>query len=177
MESIRTARLELVRPTANDLDDLVRFNSDPRVMATLGPVRTPQATSSYLDRMLDHWRKHGFGWWIVRDALTSAFAGRGGLRHASVGGQDEVELGYGLLPEFWGRGLATELARESVRMGFQDLRLRDMVSFTQTTNLASRRVLEKAGFRIERTFMHADLPHVLYRHSSEQFQLPVAEPR
>jgi RimJ/RimL family protein N-acetyltransferase len=37
------------------------------------------------------------------------------------------------------------------------------VSFTLPNNLASRRVMDKAGFRYERNFIHANLPHVLYR--------------
>ena len=64
---------------------------------------------------------------------------------------------------FWGMGLATELARESVRVGFAVLGRAELVSFTLPTNLRSRRVMEKAGFRHERDFAWAGLPHVLYR--------------
>jgi RimJ/RimL family protein N-acetyltransferase len=68
-----------------------------------------------------------------------------------------------LVPDFWGRGLATELARESVRVGFGVLGVADLVCFTLPTNARSRRVMEKAGFRYERDVEHAGLPHVLYR--------------
>ena len=89
-------------------------------------------------------------------------------RHVLVEGRDEVEVGYGFVPEYWGRGFATELARESVRVGFNELRLPNMVSFTLPTNLASRRVMEKAGFRYERDFIYANLTHVLYRQRAPQ---------
>ena len=163
LDERRTERLALCRPRAADLDDLVRYNQNERVMATLGGVRSRDATREYLDRQLDHWERYGFGWWIVREARTGTFAGRGGLRHSTLDGCDEVEVGYGFLPEFWGQGLATELARASVRVAFVELQLVDLVAFTLPSNRASRSVMEKVGFRFERELMYADVLHVLYR--------------
>jgi RimJ/RimL family protein N-acetyltransferase len=166
LEEIRTARLLLRPMNPGDLEDFLRMHQDPRVMATLGGLRPPEDIKAFLGRLVADWDKHGFGWWSARDLATGQFAGRGGPRHVLVEGRDEVEVGYGFLPEFWGRGLATELARESVRVGFNELRLPNMVSFTLPTNLASRRVMEKAGFRYERDFIYANLPHVLYRQAA-----------
>jgi ribosomal-protein-alanine N-acetyltransferase len=163
LDEIRTPRLLLTRMRAEDLDDLVRMYLDPQVMATLGGVRSEAQTAQYLDRQLAHWQEHGFGWWAAREPSTGRFIGRGGLRHSMVDGRDEVEVGYGLLREFWGQGLATELALESVRVGFTELGRPDLVSFTLPTNKASRRVMTKVGFRYERNIVHAELPHVLYR--------------
>jgi len=173
LDERRTPRLLLVRPRPDDLDDLARMHRDPQVMATLGGVRSAEETAPYLQRLLAHWEQHGFGWWVVRDADSGRFAGRGGLRHVTIGGREEVEVGYGLMAEFWGRGLATELARESVRVGFTELRRPDLVSFTLPTNRASQRVMEKAGFRYERDVVHAGLPHVLYRLTAAQWQASV----
>src|SRR5262249_15516582 len=114
----QTPRLHLSRIRAEDLDDLTRMHTDARVMATLGGVRSPAQTAEWLGRHLEHWRQYGFGLWTAHDRLTGRFAGRGGLHHVTIDDRDEVEVGYSLLPEFWGRGLATELARESVRAAF-----------------------------------------------------------
>ena len=160
---LETHRLLLTRVCPDDLDDLVRMYADLQVTATLGGVRTAEWVAEYLKRQMAHWEAHGFGYWTVRDRLTGKFAGRGGVRHAMIEGRPEIEVGYGLTTEFWGRGYATELAIESVRVGFADLRLSDLVCFTLTTNVASRRVMEKAGFRYERDMVYADLPHLLYR--------------
>jgi RimJ/RimL family protein N-acetyltransferase len=59
------------------------------------------------------------------------------------------------------------LARASVTVAFERLRLPGLVCFTLETNRASRRVMEKAGFRYERDFVYKDLPHVLYRQARE----------
>ncbi len=80
-----------------------------------------------------------------------------------VGGNDEVELAYALMAEYWGRGLATEMAQEIVAVAFERLHLTEVVCFTLTTNRASQRVMEKAGFEYERGVVHAGSPHVLYR--------------
>ena len=149
--------------TADDLDDLTRMHLDPRVMDTLGGVRSPEETRAWLAQKMEHWRQHGFGLWLARERQTGQFAGRGGLQHVEIDGRDEIEVGYSFLPDFWGRGLATELACESIHVAFTVLKLPELVCFTLTTNRASQRVMQKAGFRYERELLYKDLPHVLYR--------------
>jgi RimJ/RimL family protein N-acetyltransferase len=163
IDELRTARLLLTRMREDDWPDLHGMYFNPRVMATLGGLRSEEQTRELLRGHFAHWEEHGFGWWVARDSSTGAFAGRGGLRRRIVGGLEEVEVGYAFLPEFWGRGLATELAAESVRVGFEVLGLKELVGMALPTNRASRRVMEKVGFRYERDIVHADLPHVLYR--------------
>lgn len=162
-EKFRTQRLLLTRIGADDIDDMLRMHRDERVARTLGGPR-PDAEVEALVRELEaHWERHGYGWWVLRDPESSRFIGRGGLRQVRVAGQSEVEVAYGLLPEWWGRGLATELARVAVAQGFVALGLDEVVSYTLPGNRASRRVMEKAGFAFERDIEHAGLHHVLYR--------------
>jgi RimJ/RimL family protein N-acetyltransferase len=163
VDELQTPRLLLRRLRAEDLDDLTRMHLDPRVMATMGGVHSPAETEEWLGRQRDHWERRGFGLWLARDRATGRFAGRGGLHHVEIDGRDEIEVGYCFRAEFWGRGLATELARESIRVAFTVLRLPELVCFTLTTNRASQRVMQKAGFRYERHRTWKDLPHVFYR--------------
>ncbi len=100
---------------------------------------------------------------MFRDRADGRFVGRAGLHNTHVGGNDEVELAYALMAEFWGKGLATEMAQEIVTVAFERLGMTDVVCFTLTTNRASQRVMEKARFEYERDVVHAGLPHVLYR--------------
>jgi [ribosomal protein S5]-alanine N-acetyltransferase len=163
LDELQTPRLLLHRLTAEDLDDLTRMHLDPRVMATLGGVRSPEQTREWLAPRLEHWRRYGFGLWLVRDREAGRFAGRGGLHHVEIDSRDEIEVAYSFLPDYWGRGLATELACASIRAAFAVLNLPEIVCFTLTTNRASQRVMQKAGFRYERDVVYKDLPHVLYR--------------
>jgi RimJ/RimL family protein N-acetyltransferase len=133
-------------------------------METLGGLRSDDQTREYLEQNLAHWDRHGYGLWLLREAQSGAFVGRSAIRHLSVGGNDEVEIGYALMPEYWGRGLATEVSRKMVRIAFDQLRLHGkLVAVTLPNNVASRRVIEKADGVFERNIVHADLPHALFR--------------
>lgn len=160
---LRTARLVLTRIVAADLDDLCRMHRDPDVMATLGGLRSDEVSADILRQLMAHWETHGFGYWMARDPDSGAFVGRGGLRRVVVGGGDEIEVGYALMPEYWSRGLATELARECVRVGFEALGQQELVAFTLPTNYASRAVMQRVGFLYERDVIWSGMPHVLYR--------------
>jgi RimJ/RimL family protein N-acetyltransferase len=162
-ERLETASLVLTRPTVADFPELNAMHGDPHVMATLGGLRTAEELVAANQRLMAAWEQSGFGWWIARHRRDGRFAGRGGLKRLALEGRDEVEVGYGLNAEFWGRGLATEIATASVRVGFQVLGVAELVCLTLPTNTRSRRVMEKAGFRYERDGEHAGLPHVFYR--------------
>ena len=166
----RTERLIAERLRADHFDELRRMRRDPRVMATLAPagakdggILYDEETRRFLRRHLDHWDRHGYGLWAFRDRADGRFVGRAGLYNTHVGGNEEVELAYALVAEYWGKGLATEMARAILAVAFEKLGMTDLVCFTLTTNRASQRVMEKAGFEYERDVVHAGLPHVLYR--------------
>lgn len=161
--TLETDRL-IGEPLSEDhFAELLRMHQDAQVMATLGGLRNEAETAEYLDFNLTHWRRHGFGLWIMRDRADGAIAGRGVLRHLDLEGVDEVEVGYALYAGWWGRGLATELARRLVTMGISEHGFPSLVGITQLTNDASRRVLQKAGLRYERDALHAGSPHAVFR--------------
>jgi len=166
MESIltlHTDRLIAERLRVEGLNELCQMHHDPRVMATLGGVRSDDQTQQFLRDNLRHWEQYGYGLWMFRAKTDGQFVGRGGLRNVHVGGNDEVELAYALMAVFWGSGLATEMAEAILTVAFTHLDIADIVAFTLSTNQASRRVMEKAGCTFERNIIYAGLPHVLYR--------------
>ena len=110
-----------------------------------------------------HWDRHGFGQWWWRERASDELVARGGLQWTMVAGEAAIEVGWAVAPSQWGRGVATELARASLVVGFDDLRLDSIVAYTLVANAASRRVMEKAGLAYERDVTHLSLPHVLYR--------------
>ena len=168
-ETFRTGRLIAERLRPDDLGDLRLLHRDPEVMATLsadGNVPPEEHTRRNLRNGLQHWDRHGYGTWTFRDEAHGAFVGYCGLWNTDVGGDDEVELAYAVPSERWGRGYATEMAEGTLAIGFGRLDLAGAVAFTLPTNVASRRVMAKAGFAYERDIVHAGLPHVLYRLSN-----------
>jgi RimJ/RimL family protein N-acetyltransferase len=93
-------------------------------------------------------------------------AGRCVLRHLDIEGTDELELGYGFHPKYWGRGLATEIALELLQLGRVRLGRPSIVAITLPENIGSQRVLTKTGLVFERDIDHDGVPHRLYRSSS-----------
>lgn len=166
IDRIETERMVLERLRLEHAPEQMRLLLDPRVSATLWARAELPTEADVLDGLrakVDHWDRHGFGMWLLRDRGTGDMVGRGGLQYTYTAGLNDVEAGWAILPERWGQGLATELAHACVEVAFEQLDLRELVAFTLPDNLASRRVMEKAGFTYERDIVHAGLPHVLYR--------------
>jgi ribosomal-protein-alanine N-acetyltransferase len=154
------------RLRASHQDELARLLRDPRVATTLWPGEPPpgEAQLRYiLSDKMDHWQRYGFGLWLLRDRATGVMVGRGGLQHTVVGVDGEVEAGWAIVPERWGEGLGTELARACTAVAFGELELEEVIAMALPTNVASRRVMEKSGFAYERDVTHKGIAHVLYR--------------
>ena len=90
-----------------------------------------------------HWAEHGFGWFAVEERATRQLMGWCGLRTLEESG--EVEVLYLYDEPFWGKGLGTEAARRTVADGFTAYGLPEIIGLTLPGNIASQRVLEKAG--------------------------------
>ncbi|MGH7054753.1 MAG: GNAT family N-acetyltransferase, partial [Stellaceae bacterium] len=101
LERFGTSRLHAERLRAEHLAALLALHANPRMMATLGGVRSEAQTRAYLAANLDHWEHYGFGLWMLRDR-AGRLAGRAGLRRVAITGAQETEIAYALLPEFWG---------------------------------------------------------------------------
>jgi [ribosomal protein S5]-alanine N-acetyltransferase len=184
---IVAVRLETERLIGEPVGQRHRENAmalfgDPRVAAWIWPLerddsgpRTPDQANGLVDRFLAHWAGHGYGMWYFAERESGDFVGQIGLQQADVEGRAVVEIGWTLLPAHWGQGYATEAARAALAYGFETVDLDEVVSFTLPHNLASRRVMEKLGMAYDHDFIHADLPHVLYRLPNPARAAPSAE--
>jgi RimJ/RimL family protein N-acetyltransferase len=166
LDRIVTERLVGERPRAENADELCALMLHPDVLRTTWYDPDPPTRSHIVVKLagdIDHWDRYGFGPWLLRDRFNAQLVGRGGLKHTTASGVDEVEIGWSIHPDRWGEGLATELARASVRAAFDVLGLDDVIAYTANDNVASWRVMEKAGMQYDREIVAVGLPHVLYR--------------
>jgi len=166
VERFVTARLRAEPLGPQHRDGLIAMLGDERVGATLGGVADPAAVDAHIADMQEHWEVHGFGWYAFLDRASGALVARGGPHRCHVAGNDEVEIGWTVVPERWNQGIATELGAASLEVAFGPLALPDVVSFTLPHNHGSRRVMEKLGFIYERDTDYMGEPHVLYRLSA-----------
>ena len=162
MDRLTTPRLVAERLCEGDLPDLVALHQDPEVSHYLGGTRSPEATKAYMATNLGHWDRHGFGLWTWRTP-DGVFVGRAGVRPLAVEGVVEIEIAYALTRDAWGRGYASEMTQALVEHTLKRLELSSLVGVVMVEHRASRRVLEKAGFTLEGTVVHAGEPCVLYR--------------
>jgi RimJ/RimL family protein N-acetyltransferase len=153
---LETERLLLRRLTAADVDNLFALDSDPAVMRYLtGGASTPRDVieREILPRFLGYYERYdAFGVWAAVEKSTGEFVGWFSLRPHDDVEPDMVALGYRLRRASWGKGYATEGARALIRKGFTELGMRRVVATTYQDNLASRRVMEKAGMTFVRAF-------------------------
>ena len=94
----------------------------------------------------------GYGFWAAIEKSSGRFVGWFHFRPAKAARPNEVELGYRLRRSAWGKGYAPEGSRALIHQGFAELEVQRVVAFTMVVNVASRRVMEKAGLRFVRTF-------------------------
>lgn len=144
---------------ATDLDDLAALHGDAAVMRHIDdarPVPRSVVENDTLPRIIREYDElpEGRGCFAATEQGSGAFLGWFSLRPANSVGLDAggTELGYRLLPSFWGRGYGTEGALALVAKAFTELGLDRVVATTMTVNTGSRRVLEKAGLTLVRTF-------------------------
>jgi 3-dehydroquinate dehydratase/shikimate dehydrogenase len=172
--TIKTKRLVLRPWKKEDLEPLSRLNANPQTMEFLVNPLTPEESIVRLDLYTQHLNNHGWGLWAVSAPGVSDFMGWIGLWPISFDAHftPAIEVGWRLLPEFWGQGYATEGAKASLQYGFDTLHLDEIVSITVPSNIRSKRVMEKLGMHTEPKddFDHPKVPeghslrkHVLYR--------------
>src|SRR5437764_491557 len=153
---LETERLLLRRFTEDDVDNLVELDSDPDVMRFINGGRsTPREEigSDVLPAFLAYYERFsGYGFWAAVEKSSGRFVGWFHFRPAAAAAPGEIELGYRLRRSAWGKGYATEGSRALIDKGFAELGVRRVVASTMVVNVASRRVMEKAGLRFVRTF-------------------------
>jgi RimJ/RimL family protein N-acetyltransferase len=153
---LETPRLVLRRFTMADADNLVRLDADPDVMrfVTGGiPTSRDEIENEFLPAFLAYYDRYdGYGFWAAIEKPAREFLGWFHFRPRADAPPGEVELGYRLRKPAWGKGYATEGSRALIRKGFTESGVQRVVAEAMAVNVASRRVMEKAGLRLVRTF-------------------------
>ncbi|MBS0320207.1 MAG: GNAT family N-acetyltransferase [Proteobacteria bacterium] len=143
---MKTPRIALRQFTRADAGDIAYLDSDPRVMRYIngGKPSTPAEVAATMSRVgRNYWLYPGLGTWRAELRDNGAFIGWFSLKY--IPRTPDIEVGYRLVHEAWGRGLATEGASALVRYGFETLELERIIGITHAGNRASQNVLMKVG--------------------------------
>ena len=147
---IETERLVLRAHRADDLDDLLRFHSDPDVVRfTPWPVRDRAATEATLAAKIGMTELREPGQWLVLAIELRAIGTVIGEVLLKWAGERQGELGFALGRDHHGEGYAAEAATAMLRLGFDDLGFHRITAVCIEGNVASVGLLRKLGFRLE----------------------------
>lgn len=150
---LETPRLLLIPPSHDHFEEICRLFAAPLVMRYIGngKTRDREEAQKAIETNEKHWEAFGYGFWTIIEKETKAFVGRGGLIHIAFNHEEpDVELGYILTKEHWGKGYATEVARHFIQWGFAHLDNPYFMAMTYKENTASQNVLKKVGFTFDR---------------------------
>ena len=173
----------VLRRPLEDREPFAAINADPAVMEYFPSTLTRGQSDGLAERIDGELRREGYGLWALEIPTEAPFIGFVGLQatNAEMPFTRTTEIGWRLARSYWGRGLATEAARAALAFGFDELALSEIVAFTATGNLRSRRVMERLGMRHEPAadFVHPKLVaghplalHVLYRLEAHEAHAP-----
>jgi [ribosomal protein S5]-alanine N-acetyltransferase len=142
---LRGSRI-ILRPISEaDFDLMDRMNQDFETMRFVGGTETSQNQLKEIVRTLqDRFKSQGWGWMGIEthqgEKLGFVF-----LRRCPR--LAEIELGYRLCRDYWGKGYATESAQLLLLHGFKELRFNPIVAAVDPLNTASERILQRIGMQ------------------------------
>jgi RimJ/RimL family protein N-acetyltransferase len=160
---LQTERLWL-RPFAReDIDILHRIWTDPDVRRYLwdDKIISRERAGAEVDDSVASFRANGFGMWVILLSGATEVSGFAGFRRFGSPAAKK-ELMYGVVPYLWGRGYASEAVRALLRFGFDELGEERIYARTDPPNVASMRVMEKAGMSYLGREYEGDIEVVTY---------------
>ena len=166
---LRTLRAVLRPLGVADLDAIHALWTDPDVRRYLWDdvTITRERAAGVVAASADNFRSRGYGIWGIRADDGGPLMGFSGAIPAEDGG---AELIYGLLPAWWGRGLATECAGAVLDHLFDTAGQSGVLALTDAPNAASVRLMERLGMTFERRGVHHGLDTVFYRLSADAWR-------
>ena len=164
LHHLETDRLWLCEWSLADLVESRPIFTDPDVMRYIngGVPRTDGQIREFIARQQNHFRTRGFCLWKLLLKSDGRLIGDCGLQPLQLDGIEEVEIGWRLRKDHWGRGLATEAARVALHHAVEYAHLERVIAIAMPENCASIRIIEKLGMSFERTAQKDGFPVAVY---------------
>jgi [ribosomal protein S5]-alanine N-acetyltransferase len=163
MPVLETPRLILREFVPEDAPALARVLSDPETMRFYPAPMDKAGVEQWIARNRFRYGKDGHGLWAMILKENGDLIGDCGLIRQNVDDADEIEIGYHVRRDLWGRGLAPEAAAGCRDYGFANFGTDRLISLIRPENLPSRRVAEKIGMKLWKEIVWRELAHCVYR--------------
>ena len=154
---LETERTRLRQFTDDDLHDVFAGLSHPEVIKYYGvSFDSAESTKEQLKWFRDLEENETGIWWAVCAKSDGAFLGAGGLCEMSKEHR-KAEIGFWLLPDYWGRGLMTEVMPAILEYSFGTLDLHRIEGFVESENKNCKRAMSKLNFNLEGTMIDSEI--------------------
>ena len=149
MNRLVTKRLYLSPYTRSDLDNLLLLRSTEAVWtySTSKADSSQEGAHGQLETILDKYAKGEYAQFALFKK-DGTYIGEAGVYHGNVEYR-KINIGYNLLPPFWGNGFATEITKAIINWYLENSDIQRIEATVLEDNLASRRVLEKSNMQLE----------------------------
>jgi len=154
---IKTDRLLIRQFVESDIENVFKGLSHPDIIKYYGvSYDTLKATNEQMKFFADL-EKDGTGiWWAIFSVDNKTFYGAGGLNSLS-NKHRKAEIGFWLLPDFWGQGIMTEAMPLICNYGFDKFGLHRIEGLVETENTNCKRAMAKLDFRHEGTMADCEI--------------------
>ena len=160
---IQTDRLWLRQIVNNDVDPLSLLFGDPKAMRFFPNTRNRNETIEWINKIKKHFEINGHSFYACLRREDDTFIGYCGLLfQEDVDGNDEIEVGYGLIRKYWHHGYATEAAIACKNYGFNTFGFNKIISLIRPENIPSKKVAERNGMIIEKVVFRWGYTHLVY---------------
>jgi len=166
LNHIETKRLRFRKLKISDAMTWVKFFENNPNLEYLGLDMTLDKNAQSFDwikRQLARYKENRFGHHALLDKRSGNFIGQCGLLKQEIEGKAEIELGYHILPEFWGQGFATEAAIKVRDYAIENMICDSLISVIDVRNTGSKKVAEKLGMKIDKEMQLFGLDVFIYR--------------
>lgn len=165
---IETPRLIIRNFEPSDLETLYSILSDPDVMRfSRSGIRTKEGAEKFLNDMITAYPDHAIAQYAVVLKESNQLIGFSGFFTLKVHDKEEIELSYRLSKHYWGQGYGSEVALACRDYAFTQLNLKKLVAGIEPENIASIRVAEKAGLKLQEKLMFDGIPVLIYSMENE----------
>ena len=159
---LETERLYLRELTLNDVDAMLSIWGDAETMVYYPQPYDREMLTAAMERQFKSYVENGYGLWAMILKSEEKLIGDCGIMQQEVDGAMELEVGYHINRNYWGKGYAPEAARACFEYGFHGLGRSRMISMIRPENQPSRRVAEKNGLQIEKEIFWRGFQHLVY---------------
>ena len=157
----------------SDVQGIFDLDSDPEVLTYIGtpPIKTLDEARDIIKYIRNQYVENGIGRWAVVDKKTSDFVGWTGLKYEKELRLefDYYDIGYRLRKKYWGQGIASLTASESLRYGFEHMDLDEICGAADINHQVSNHILQKIGLRYSEQFVFEGTTANFYRITKSQW--------